>query len=180
MFCYQIDFPKSPSSVAIGPYSVPERSSVPTGAPEPDARLYPHLPWAVELELRQAQGAHPTQSIPQAAGPSAPMPNNPSTHPLHGAAAPSLAPGGVADSMPVARLYPDLPWAVELELRQGEISQAPAIDIPWRRAPEMESEVELPSSPPASLAPWTDPARPYGVAEQGQNGPLWTMKRSIA
>jgi hypothetical protein len=162
---------------------VPERSSAPTGTLELDARLYPGLPWAVELELRQSQGPHFIQSDPQATGPlPAPMPQtgSPSAHPLHGVAPPSLVPGRVADTAPVARRYPDLPWAVELELRQDEISQAQAVDIPWRKTPEMGSEVELPSSPPAFLAPWTEPARPYRVAERGKLVPLRPSERSSA
>jgi hypothetical protein len=180
MFGNRIDLPKRINycSMAIGPYSVPEWSSVPIGPSEPGARLYPDLPWAVELDLRQAQGPHPTQSVPQAAP--IPQPDNYFAHKLHGAAAPSLAPGRVADTAPVARLYPDLPWAVELELRQDNISQAPPIDIPWRKTAEAESEVELPSSPPASLAPWTEPARPSRVAERGKQTPLWPSERSIA
>jgi hypothetical protein len=42
------------------------------------------------------------------------------------------------------------------------------------------SDVELPSSPPASLAPWTEPARPYRAAERGKPASLRRSERSSA
>ncbi len=128
----------------------------------PAARLYPELPWSVELELRRAAEMHVVPEWPAEAAVAPDAAMSAPAHPLHGPA-PSMSAAAPAAGV-VARLYPDLPWSVELALRQDEIRQAPTLDIPWHGAAPVA--VELPSTPPARLRPWVEPEHGAGAGRE--------------
>ena len=152
----------------------------------PVARLYPNLPWTVELELRQAtarQPGSPSAELPPIAA--APQ-ESPSTHPLHAPFSQTRAIGTKPADAPavVGRHHPELPWSVESEWRQADSLQTEAADIPWLKhiRDEAENDAELPSAPPATLTPWTDSTRadPLGGAERSKSAPRRPLGRSIA
>jgi hypothetical protein len=149
------------------------------------ARLYPNLPWTVELELRQATAQqHGSPASEVAAIGSVPQ-ENPSSHPLHAQFSQTRGIGTKPAGARVvaARRHPELPWSVESEWRQADFLQTEAADIPWLKdiRDEARNEVELPSAPPATLTPWTDPVRadPLGGAERGKSIPRRPVGRSI-
>jgi hypothetical protein len=151
----------------------------------PVARLYPHLPWTVELELRQAAAPQPGPPSAEMAPIAAAPQESPSTHPLHApfsrARAIETKPAGAPTV--VGRHHPELPWSVESEWRQANFLQTEAVNIPWLKDSRdaARNEVELPSAPPATLTPWTDPARadPLGATERGKSAPRRPLGRSI-
>jgi hypothetical protein len=152
----------------------------------PVARLYPNLPWTVELELRQAAAQQHRSSPVEAAAIAPARHETPSSHPLHAEFSPSWAIGTQPAGAPmmVARRHPELPWSVESEWRQPDFLPSEAAEIPWLKdiRDEARNEVELPSTPPATLTPWTDPARadPLGGTERGKSAPRRPLGRSIA
>jgi hypothetical protein len=155
-------------------------------AASPVARLYPNLPWTVELELRQAAARQQGSSPVEAAAIAPARHESPSSHPLHAEFSQSWAIGTKRVGAPVVvgRHHPELPWSVESEWRQADFLQSEAAEIPWLKdiRDEARNEVELPSTPPATLTPWTDPARadPLGGAERGKSAPRRPLGRSIA